>query len=130
MSLINDALKKAKQAQVNAPARESAPQLRSPEADHPVRSGPSLALPAIVVAVGLIGATLVWMAMSHKQDDKKAESVVAQNSSTLAKTEPAVATKSEARVSTPPTPALPVSASCNWVRAATLPDSRPDLHAE
>jgi hypothetical protein len=60
MSLINDALKKAKQAQTRTPVRETAPQLRSPDLDHPVRPGRSLVWPAVLVAVGLIGATVTW----------------------------------------------------------------------
>jgi len=80
MSLINDALKKARQAQATAPVRSSAPQLRSPETDHPLRSGPSFVLPAIIVAVGLAGAALVWMAMSgHRLEVGKIDPVATAN---------------------------------------------------
>jgi hypothetical protein len=66
MSLINDALKKARQAQANAPVRESAPQLRSPAADHPVRTGPSLVLPALIIVVLLLGGGLVWFGLGAR----------------------------------------------------------------
>jgi len=80
MSQINDALKKARQAQANAPVRESAPQLRSPETDHPVRTGPALIVPALIVVVGLAGAGLVWVAMSgRKPDAQKVGPVAAAN---------------------------------------------------
>jgi len=109
MSLINDALKKAKQAQANAPARESAPQLRSPETDHPVRTGPSLFLPAILVAVGLIGAALIWVAMNNKPAAKNANETVSQISPALGNSEPVATLKSEEPAAAPPAPALPVA---------------------
>jgi len=123
MSLINDALKKAKQAQVNAPGRESRPQLRSPETDHPVRSGPSLMLPAIIVAVGLIGAALVWVAMTNKHDEKKAEPLGAENPTASAKTEPAVALKVEQRVPAPVAPVAPPQPVVT--AAATVVETKP-----
>lgn len=105
MSLINDALKKAKQAQVNAPVRETAPQLRAPETDHPVRSGPSLMMPAIIVAVCLLGAALMWVAMSgRKPDPGKAEPVAAVSGAPSSpKTEQPIAPTTREVVSTPPT---------------------------
>jgi len=110
MSLINDALKKAKQAQATAPVRESAPQLRSAETDHPVRSGPSLILPAIIVAGGLFGAALVWVAMSgRKPEAQKTDSVVAVSSPPSPfKTGQAVAPTATEVVSTTPTAVLSV----------------------
>jgi type IV secretory pathway VirB10-like protein len=91
---------------VNSPARESAPQLRSPETDHPVRSGSSLMLPAIIVAIGLVGAALVWVAMSgRKPDAQNAETVAAVNPPPASsKTEQAVAPVTREVVSTSPPP--------------------------
>ena len=126
MSLINDALKKAKQAQATAPVRESAPQLRSPETDHPVRSGSSLMLPALLVAVGLIGAALVWVAMSgRKPDAQNPEPVAAVNlPASASKIEPAVAPAAREVVSTPTT-SVPAPTTVVESKPALIPNSPP-----
>lgn len=125
MSLINDALKKAKQAQAAAPARQSAPQLRSPETDHPVRSGSALMLPAIIVAVGLVGAALVWVAVSgRKPGAPKEEAVVAANPPPAPKTELAVAPATREVVSTSPAP-VSVSTAVVEPKPTVAPSSPP-----
>jgi len=126
MSQINDALKKAKQAQANAPVRESAPQLRSPEMDHRMVPGPSLMLPAIIVAVGLVGAALVWVAMSgRKPDAQEAGPVAAANPPSSPKAERAVALNPEEKVVTPPTPAPMIPVVTTPAAASAPPPSEP-----
>jgi len=67
MSLINDALKKAKQAQDNAPVRETAPQLRSPDTDHRRYPGASLLWPGVIIVALLLGVGLVWFGLGARQ---------------------------------------------------------------
>jgi hypothetical protein len=118
MSLINDALKKAKQAQANAPVRESALQLRPAATDHPVRSGPSLVLPAIIVAVGLVGAALVWVAVSNQREDRKAGPVATSRPAVPPGPEPAAGPKPVEMIPASPHP-TPVS------QASTTPPATP-----
>jgi cytoskeletal protein RodZ len=121
MSLINDALKKAKQEQVKAPVRETAPQLRSPETDHPVRSGPSLVFPAIIVAVGLVGATFVWLAMRNHETTKDAPVAALDQAvppPAPASAAPPVRESTSPAVSTAPTTPAPITPVANPHSAA------------
>ena len=67
MSLINDALKRAKQAQQrNSPPPNTAPSLQPLEVSRRTTSGPGLFLPVAVAAFALLGGgLLVWFAFSN-----------------------------------------------------------------
>jgi hypothetical protein len=67
MSLINDALKKAKRAQEQAPPPTGAPEFRAAESDHGRGSGPSLLMPVLLVAVIAIGGILIWLGLSGRK---------------------------------------------------------------
>lgn len=60
MSLINDALKRAKSVQPQAPPPASGPQFRPAEPDQVVRRGLGVALPIGAVIVALLGLLLTW----------------------------------------------------------------------
>lgn len=61
MSLINDALKRAKQAQQRDPMPAAdGPQLRPADADHNVRHGLGLALPIAFALVAILALFMVW----------------------------------------------------------------------
>jgi MSHA biogenesis protein MshK len=67
MSLINDALKRAKQVQQEQPARtEPGLQLRPLEARPAERNGLALALPAIALVILGLGCFVVWTSLAHK----------------------------------------------------------------
>jgi cytoskeletal protein RodZ len=69
MSLINDALKRAKQVQQEQPARtEPGLQLRPLEARPVERNSLALALPAIALIILGLGCFVVWKALTHKSE--------------------------------------------------------------
>jgi hypothetical protein len=59
MSLINDALKQARQAQAGSAVPAEGPTLRPVESPHEA-AGHGLLLPAIIVCVLLLGVVLIW----------------------------------------------------------------------
>lgn len=67
MSLINDALKRAKQVQQEQPARtEPGPQLRPIEARPVERNALALMLPAVALVILGLGCFVVWNSLAHK----------------------------------------------------------------
>src|SRR5438067_1077594 len=61
MSLINDALKRAKQSQSQGPTPPAPPlHFRPVDTDPPVRHGLGLLLPAALAAIALLGLFFVW----------------------------------------------------------------------
>ncbi|HWF19330.1 MAG TPA: hypothetical protein VG754_08680 [Verrucomicrobiae bacterium] len=60
MSLLNDALKKAKNTQPNASATADGPILRPDFAQGRVRAGNDFLLPALIVIILLLAALLLW----------------------------------------------------------------------
>ena len=87
MSLINDALKKAKLAQENAPAREAAPQLRPSEPARPQRTGSSPAVPLLIAAGVLMGAGILWAALSGHRPIVEASGMTSTAATKTASTE-------------------------------------------
>src|SRR5581483_9566073 len=70
MSLINDALKKAKQAQPKNVTPAAGPSLQPAEPDRPSRNGSGLLLPIIIALVLVLAAILLgkWF---HSTDELK-----------------------------------------------------------
>jgi len=60
MSRINDALKRAKDAQQGAPPPVPAPQLRPAQPTQPPARGNGLMVPVVFVVVALLGLFLLW----------------------------------------------------------------------
>jgi hypothetical protein len=92
MSLINDALKKARQAQSSTPSREAVPQLRSPDQDHPVRRGSGFVIPFFITLLLIGGVAAGWMFFSRKPatDASPAAPVTATDSAQSAPVTPPV----------------------------------------
>lgn len=87
MSLINDALKRAKTAQQQAEApAPGGPQLRPVEPTQPVRHGLGLALPVGCVVVALLGAFLLWRVASHRGTESQASNSTDQGTTVAART--------------------------------------------
>lgn len=72
MSLVNDALKRAKDAQRKGQAPAPGPQLRPAEPAAPAAQGTNLLMP---VAVGLIVVVGLFIALQHRQKTVARESV-------------------------------------------------------
>ncbi len=95
MSLINDALKRAKAAQEQAPpeAPHGGPQFRPVDADQVVRHGVGLMVPISLATIALLILLLVWLARQHIRqgesmpvraaETQKAPAVSAVDSSSL-----------------------------------------------
>jgi hypothetical protein len=127
MSLVNDALKRAKQAQKNdAAAPRSGPQLRPAElSPHPRRNG--LALPVAVFVVIALVALFVWQT-SQKTEPRPPVPVVQ-----VPEPSPTPVPPPSAAVPKPPEPAVVIPKETpvtNAVRAAIPPPpTAPKLQA-
>ena len=60
MSLINDALKRAKDAQQRSPASAPGPQFRPAEPAQAPKEGMSLTVPVVIAVVALVGLLIAW----------------------------------------------------------------------
>jgi hypothetical protein len=80
MSLINDALKRAKQSQQDTPLPElPGPQLRPVDPETYVRRGIGLALPIVLATVALLILLFVWQySQRHATDSQKQQTGAAQ----------------------------------------------------
>ncbi|TAK98033.1 MAG: hypothetical protein EPO07_12485 [Verrucomicrobia bacterium] len=67
MSLINDALKKAKQAQEQNEPPRTAPEFRSAEADPARGNNSSLLMVGLLVVAVLVGGVLIWLGLGGRQ---------------------------------------------------------------
>jgi cytoskeletal protein RodZ len=140
MSLINDALKRAKEAQLKAPAPASpGPQLRPVEPAQSARRGLGLMLPVALGLVALFGLFLLWQ-MSRNTGTKSTLKAAAQTPATEASAaapqvspppaspEPAVAARVvDPRPTAPqPAPARPaVAIASNTAVATTIVAAAP-----
>jgi len=115
MSLINDALKRAKtaqqQAEVPAP---SGPQLRPVEPPQAARHGLGLALPVTCVVIALLGLLLLWQLASNRGKETQGSTVTGEGIAVAARTAaPAPATEitkpGSSASSAPATAAQPAS---------------------
>jgi hypothetical protein len=70
MSLINDALKRAKQVQMDAPESSSGPPLRPVEPATYVRHGVGIAVPISITLLALVGLLVLWQMYQRKEKDQ------------------------------------------------------------
>jgi outer membrane biosynthesis protein TonB len=112
MSLINDALKRAKQSQ--SPAPPPAGQhlhFRPVESDQSARHGLGIILPIVLALFALLGLFFVWE-LAHKNNaaTSKSELVARASTSTAPVPAPAVNPPAPAISQAPPTPPAPPAA--------------------
>jgi hypothetical protein len=107
MSLINEALKRAKDAQQKSPAVAPGPQLRPAESTPPLAAnrGMGMMAPAIVILVVVAGLAALWLAR-QKPADIPIEAKTSAPASPLPMTKPPVQT---AAVSVPAVVAVPAA---------------------
>lgn len=121
MSLINDALKRARQAQETAPAPESpGPQLRPQETPSKARRGMGLMVPVSLALVALLGLLLVWQVWKHysTRSSRTAPAAVAEL--------PVHARQATAPIAEPvPTPPVPTSKPVAAPEPAVAPTPAP-----
>ncbi|MCX6922165.1 MAG: hypothetical protein NT154_02940 [Verrucomicrobia bacterium] len=120
MSLINDALKRAKEAQQEAPPSLSAhPLLRPYEPAQPARPGLSLLVPAALAIVGLVGLFFVWRWTQPPELTRlrRPSVITPATASKDAAPQPALAVES------PATPAPTLTTQSNKALRATSPPS-------
>lgn len=102
MSLINDALKRAKEAQQAAPVLPPAPPLRPTEPAPRLRRGVGLGLPVALGGTALLLLFLVWRASENRATEDRVRARA--NTAEAAATSP-VAVVSESPASVPDSPA-------------------------
>ncbi len=129
MSLINDALKRAKAAQKDVPAQIAAGlQLRPVEPENPVRRGVGVAIPFTLAAVALLVLLFVWQYAPRKtarEGTQPGTSVSQPRARTLPETKPAaVAPQAPADIAAPKTvsPAgNPATQSATTLKTTAVP---------
>jgi hypothetical protein len=75
MSLINDALRRAKQVQQEAPAPLAGPPLRPVEPIPYIRHGVGFLVPVSITLVALLGLLLLWQLYERRVSDKVVEPI-------------------------------------------------------
>ena len=111
MSLINDALKRAKTAQQQAQA-PSGPQLRPVEPNQSTRHGVGLALPVTCVVVALLGLFLLWRVASNHGRENQTSTPGSEEITVAARTPAPKQSPEMVKPSPPsPTPAAPAPAA-------------------
>jgi hypothetical protein len=121
MSLINDALRRAKQAQLQNPSPEAAPpQFRPPdEPAHSTVRGMGLALPIACTILALLGLLALWEMPKRNAGHNGDEMVARANTNPQPAPSPAN--------SPPTTPAPPVASPAVTVSPVALPQPAPAL---
>src|SRR5437899_1182627 len=128
MSLINDALKRAQQAQQQAPPPPSPDlQFRPVEPAQKVRPGPGLVLPVAVALAALLGVLYLWQ-MAHKSSPTKSaepglQARLGSDSTPVAPTEPAP--RSALSDALPPKRADPAPPAPTAVGTGAIPATSP-----
>jgi len=106
MSLVNDALRRAQDAQKKSPATAPAPQFRPPESAAPQKSAMGMLVPVVIAAVA-IGALILILQSRQKTEARQSmpEPKPAAPPVAVPETKPAV----QPVVATAPAPAAPSS---------------------
>ena len=120
MSLINDALKRAKQAQQQRPpSAASDPQLRPLETAHHTASTPGVLVPVLLVVLVGIGAWFLWEDLRDRSPAPQA-AIPTQTPVTAQPTSPTPPVQS-AVTATKPTPPMPAAAAAPPPAAEPVP---------
>ncbi len=112
MSLINEALKRAREAQGQTPEPPPAPQLRPVEPAQQARHGLGLVLPAAFAIVALLVLLFAWQYAQRGGPARKTESAPSASTATRPQTVSApLAATTETRAAEPSTPVAPQAAA-------------------
>jgi hypothetical protein len=104
MSLVNDALRRAQDAQKKAQPPAPGPSLRPAESTAPQKQGVGLAIPVLIVVVTVAGLILIW---KNRQKTEARQPVIEPKPATPAMAMPE--TKPPVAPVTAPVPAAPVA---------------------
>jgi hypothetical protein len=136
MSLVNDALKRAKEAQQPTPA----PPISGPpfkEMEEPEESGNWIKSPITMAVVAIIALIVIWQSLRHNTEASRGEAdaaVVAARSNVTPETAPATAqhpaepqppAPASASTTAPPTNEVQVAAPATTNSAITTAESQP-----
>ncbi len=130
MSRINDALKRAKEAQQSSPAPAPAPQLRPAQPTQPPARGIGLMVPVVFVVVALLGVFLLWQIRQKgtAENQPPEQTVLAAAAPAPAATQPAVpaiAAAPQPTISPPPAPGSMVALVQTPHAASVLASANP-----